>query len=195
MIRESDLSHEEVFRPRLAPLLAIGWYVVAVLAVVDLVRRGDGHTIAVGTAVVALASVVAYAIASRPAVVANDQGVLLRNIVRDVFVPWHRVERIGARWSLTIETSEATYGSWAIAARNPRRDRERGRRVFGIGAEVDQDEVPTDETSGLVSAKLAVMRDRAARREPQGEVEVRPVWPVLVGLGVTGLALVVALLV
>lgn len=194
MIRESELLHEEVFRPRLAPLLAVGWYLVGAYATFDLVRRGDGSTIAVGLAVVALVSVVVYAIGTRPAVIANDRGVLLRNVLRDVYVPWHRVERIGARWSLTVETSDAVYGSWALSAGNPTRERQRGRRVFGVGPEVGEDNVPADETSGMVSARLERRRERGARLEPEGDVEVRTAWPVAAGVAVTCLALALALL-
>jgi hypothetical protein len=199
VIRESEAHHEEVFRPRLAPLLAFGWYLVAVFVAVDLVRRGDSRSIPIGLACLGLVTVVVYAVAQRPAVVANDSGVLLRNVLRDVWVPWRRVQRVGAAWSLTIETSEATYGSWAVTATNRARERERGRRVFGVGPVVHDDTVPADETSGLVSATLARMQERAARRDPDGatggQVEVRLAKPVVAGFAVCLAVLVVALVV
>jgi hypothetical protein len=194
MAAADDIHAEEVFRPRLAPLLAVVWYVVGLLAAIDLVRRGTGHTIAVGLAAIALVTTVVYAIAARPAVVANETGVLLRNVLRDVWVPWHCVERIGARWSLTVEANGVEHGSWAISASNPARQRERGRRVFGLGAIINDDSSsPVDETSGLVSAKLERLREKAADSEPTGAVDVRPVWGVLIALGLSVAALVVAL--
>ncbi|MDQ1642886.1 MAG: hypothetical protein QOJ90_2237 [Actinomycetota bacterium] len=193
MAAANDVHGEEVFRPRLAPMLAIAWYVVGALAAIDLVRRGSAHTIGVGLAVIALVTVVVYAIAARPAVVANANGVLLRNVLRDVWVPWHRVERIGARWSLTVEADGVEHGSWAIAASNPARQRERGRRIFGVGPIVmDDTSAPLDDTSGLVSAKLERLREKAADSAPDGTVDVRPAWGVLAAFGIALAALVIA---
>jgi hypothetical protein len=178
----------------MAPLLAVAWYVVGALGAIDLVRRGAGHTIAVGLTSIAVVTVVVYAIAGRPAVVANDTGVLLRNVLRDVWVPWNRVERIGAKWSLTVEADGVEHGSWAITASNPARQRERGRRIFGVGPVVDDEaSTPLTDTSGLVSSKLERLRERAREGAATGDVDIRPAWGVLVAFSVSLVALVVAL--
>jgi hypothetical protein len=105
------------------------------------------------------------------------------------------VERIGARWSLTVEADGVEHGSWAIAASNPARQRERGRRIFGMGPVVDDSALSNLDTSGLVSAKLERMRERGVQGDATGAVEVRPAWPVLIGFAAALVALLVSLVV
>ena len=87
MDRASEVAQVETFRPRLAPMMAVAWYLLAAFGAYDLVSRGDGREVPIGLVCLALITVVVYAIAQRPAVIAGPSGVLLRNVVRDVWLP------------------------------------------------------------------------------------------------------------
>jgi hypothetical protein len=57
-----------------------------------------------------------YAVFWRPAVIVDDDGVLLLNVLRDVRVPWAALEAVETRYALTLVTAEHRYASWAAGA-------------------------------------------------------------------------------
>jgi hypothetical protein len=185
-----------VFRPRYAPILAYVWYVVAALLAIDLVRRGDARSIPLGLGLLLLISVGLYAGAQRPSVIVDDLGITLRNLLRDVYVPWHEVQRIGAVWALTVHTAKGEFRSWAVTAANPhRRSLASRRNIFGFGSPPPES-FDADDVSGVpgaVSATVAVRQERARRHGPMGEISVRTAWEVVVGLGLALLLLLAGL--
>jgi len=190
MSQPGETHHDETFRPRVAPLMAYGWYALAAFAAWDLIRRGDGRAVPIGLTSLALITVIVYAIAQRPAVVANARGVLLRNVVRDVWLPWHTVKGIEAKWSLSFQTADASYGSWAMSggsAGRPRRPRP--------GASVRNAPTPAQQhaVTWTVPDRLEQLRRRGLHGERTGGVEVRTAWPLLAALGLTAAVLVVLL--
>jgi hypothetical protein len=187
MDRASEVAHVETFRPRLAPVMAVAWYVLTAFGGYDLVRRGQGREVPIGLAALALITVVVYAIAQRPAVIAGPSGVLLRNVLRDVWLPWHAVKKIESRWSLSLATEDKRYGSWAVTGKA---SRERGRRAPGGTPAAPK---PAHEISWTVPDRLEQLRRRGQHGERTGAVEVRPAWPVIVALGVTVVALALLL--
>lgn len=52
----------------------------------------------------------------RPAVLLDDRGVTLRNVVRDVFIPWGRVTDVECRWNLKVFAGDRVYTAWAISS-------------------------------------------------------------------------------
>lgn len=189
MDRASEVAQVETFRPRLAPILAVGWYVLAAFGGYDLIRRGDGREVPIGLAGLALVTVIVYAIAARPAVVADPRGLLLRNVVRDVWLPWHAVKKIEATWSLSVATEDRSYGSWAVAGSTARRER----RTGALGAGRPAAPKPADQISWTVPDRLEQLRRRGLHGERTGSVEVRPAWAVIAALGVTVVALALLL--
>jgi hypothetical protein len=177
----TEVQEKVTFRPRLPPIMAGLWYVIAALAAYDLLRRGEGREMALGLAAVLLLTVVVYAIAHRPAIVADAHGVLLRNVVRDVWLPWHLVESIEAKWSLLISTADDSHGSWAMTGGNAKRTR-RGRAPNPLDAPEE-----TGPAAGWsVRDVLEQLRRRGSRGQRTGAVEVRPAWPVIAAfLGAT----------
>jgi hypothetical protein len=170
------------------------WYLLAVVVLVDLVRRGSGRELAVGATFLALVSALVVALAHRPALLVDDSGLVVRNIVRDISVPWSRVRGIGTRWSLSLRTDAGDFGVWAVAARNPSRTRSRAAR------RLDQHDPSARPPEGPVSVELMERLDRYQRsapqvHEPEPPVRVTWAWPVIAAVAVTAVAFVVALLV
>ena len=79
-------------------------------------------------------SLFAWAVFVRPCVVLTDQAVLIRNLVRDVRIPWRAVQRTESRWNLqVITTGGAGYGSWAITRQRPKTPRVQRMGFGGLG--------------------------------------------------------------
>jgi hypothetical protein len=175
MDRASEVAQVETFRARLAPMMAVGWYVLAAFGAWDLIRRGDGREVPIGLVCLALVTIVVYAIAQRPAVIAGPSGVLLRNVVRDIWLPWHDVKSIEAKWSLSVTTQDRTFGSWAVSGSNAHRPRRQ--RMVGTGPIAAPP--PVHVVSWTVPDRLEQLRRRGLHGERSGTVEVRPAWSVI----------------
>jgi len=52
----------------------------------------------------------------RPAVLLDEDGVTIRNIVRDVHIPWSQVGDVECRWSLKVFVEDRAYTAWAISS-------------------------------------------------------------------------------
>lgn len=189
-----EVRDEQVFRSPHARTLAGVWFATAAFLAYDTVDRGSGRNLWISLAALGAISVAVYALAWRPAVVADSRGVTLRNIVRDVVVPWGRVERIGSKWSLTIDTAERSWPSWAITARN------RERSAFSRGGTTAREPASppapqSGESTALVSEELSRRWQASAggAEEGEGDVVVRWVWAVIAALAVSLLALMAAL--
>lgn len=59
-------------------------------------------------------ALLAYVVLIRPAVIAHQHGVVLRNMVRDTYVPWARIERVRVLQSLQVVTEQATYTGFGV---------------------------------------------------------------------------------
>ncbi|MBO1751912.1 PH domain-containing protein [Actinotalea sp. BY-33] len=61
-------------------------------------------------------AVLVWTILGRPAVLVDDSGVELRNVLRTVHLPWPAILRIDTKYALTLETAYGTYSAWAAPA-------------------------------------------------------------------------------
>lgn len=190
-------KHVEVFRSRSVPLLALVWDVVAVVLAADLLWRGDGRLMAGGLAAIALVTLLVYAVSQRPAVVATERGVVLRNVVRDVRVPWRLVQRVESDWALTVVTAHRDYVAWAITGR-PGRGRAVRSRVDHGPDRARRGPVTAHDTPARIAGRLTERRDEAltsaAGPAHGGDlVEVWTAWPVVGAALLCVVVLVVAL--
>jgi hypothetical protein len=70
------------------------WMVFAVLNLADLAWRGRDIASVVAAAVMLLGCGIAYAVALRPRIVADDEAVRFHNLLRDVRLPWGTIDRL-----------------------------------------------------------------------------------------------------
>jgi Bacterial PH domain len=63
---------------------------------------------------------VVWSVFVRPAVLLDLDGVTLRNVVRDVHVPWNRLTDVQVRWNLKVFVGERGYTAWAISSQSER---------------------------------------------------------------------------
>lgn len=83
-----------VFRQGAARFFAWVWLVFAAANFVDLIWHGRDVASLVAAAALLVGCGIAYAIGLRPRIVADEEGVHLHNLLRDVHLPWRAVERI-----------------------------------------------------------------------------------------------------
>ncbi|GAB3421336.1 hypothetical protein [Flindersiella endophytica] len=105
----------ESFAPLGGRILGGLTLVVALLVIIDIIaqwRTLDGLT--AGGIVVALSALVWIAMI-RPAVVAYEEALVIRNLVRDVRIPWARVQSAEIRPILIVNTEQGAYKSVAVA--------------------------------------------------------------------------------
>jgi hypothetical protein len=156
-----------------AALACLWWTVTVVLA-------GDHRRLQLTGPWLLLVGVLGHAVLWRPAVVVDDRGVVLRNVFRDVHVPWASLDGVRTRYALTLVVGGVGYRSWAAAA--PGRPMGLGRPVAPEGRAVAGDravggppsrDLGTDSGAAafLVESRWAAWRQRPASLRDEADPE------------------------
>ena len=109
-----------VFRQRSSVGLAVVCGVVGVVLLVSLALSWSDYARPLSVAWLLFGLAVAWAVFARPAVVLDVGGVTLRNLVRDVHIPWTRLTHTSSRWNLKVFAGDRGYTAWAIASEHER---------------------------------------------------------------------------
>lgn len=123
---------------RSVPGIISGVLLLAVAAwlIIDAVLTGTGRTpwIALAAAPVFAFPVIAYTL--RPAVLANDHRLLVRNPLRTVEAPWATVEGLKAGYSVELFAEGKKYQVWAVpvSLRQRKQANRRAARAVAAGA-------------------------------------------------------------
>ena len=107
---------QRVFRQRSSVWLAVMSAVTALLLLLSLVRSWAQYPRPLFGAWVLFGVAVAWSIFVRPSVVIDAQGVTIRNIVRDIHIPWAALTDISTRWNLKVMAGSQGYNAWAISS-------------------------------------------------------------------------------
>jgi hypothetical protein len=111
----SRLGATAVFRPPVGAFVSAVWVLVTVLWLV--VAAGDGwRAVLLQLPVMALAGSLVHATCARPLVAVGPDGVLLRNVVRDVSIPWAALDGVDTRYALTLTADGRRFAAWAAPA-------------------------------------------------------------------------------
>jgi hypothetical protein len=191
----------QVFRSPLARVGSYVWFALAALNVVDLALRGSGRAAWIALAAVLVVTAAVYLVAFRPAVVADAQGVVLRNPTRDVVVPWSAVTSVDATDALRVHAGGETYRSWAVQVANRSRVKARRQVELTTATGGEPSEEVRTELAGRTHADYVAeqVRERGRRaaggpRHGSGEaVRVRRHVPGLAALGAALVLLAVVL--
>lgn len=97
---------------------AMAWVFIAVAAflVYSLALSWSRDPAPLFAAWIALGLAVVWSVFLRPAVALDQEGVTLRNILRDVHIPWPRVTDVEARWNVQVFVEDRAYTAWAISS-------------------------------------------------------------------------------
>ena len=129
----------QTYRQRSPIVLAVVFGLCAVLMLFSAVRGWSAHPAPVFTAWLVFASALVWAVFVRPSVVLEPTGVRLRNILRDVHIPWSVVTDVEARWNVRVHVQDKThqdkaYTAWAISsqAHRPKSGTGQGGLMVGL---------------------------------------------------------------
>lgn len=114
-VQRDDL-HREVFHSRFNRMLAVATWLIDALLLGSGIASGilsDRPQLIVPAALVGFA---AWAGLWRPAVVVDDEAVILVNVVGSVTVPWAALIEVDTKYALALRTPGRVYSAWAAPA-------------------------------------------------------------------------------
>lgn len=106
----------QVFRQRSSLLLAAVCAATGVVLLLSLARNWSSFPRPLFAAWVIFGLALTWVIFVRPAVVLDDRGVTLRNVLRDVYIPWARLTQVTSRWNVKVFAGDKGYSAWAISS-------------------------------------------------------------------------------
>ena len=205
-------QQQEVYRSVPALVLWWIWAAFAAANLADLAVQGRDHFSALVAAVVVLITGAMYACAFRPKVIADEDGVTLRNPLRDHRVPWGAVTRVDLGDTLQIHTARPGGGkdkvlySWAVQSARRSRARAEQRAVRSAAAQARRSpgyaKLPPEvrEAMGRTHAELTAQalasRADAAREagKSAGTAVGSWAWPSIAAVAVPAVAVIVVAL-
>jgi hypothetical protein len=113
---ETQSSPRHTYRQRSSVLLALLFVLGAVVLVGSALLSWRHHPQPLFVAWMLLGCAVAWTVFVRPCVVLDQDGVHLRNILRDVDIPWPLVSDVETQWNLKVWSGDDGYTAWAIAS-------------------------------------------------------------------------------
>ena len=185
---------QHVFRQRSPLALAAVSAVTGLLLLVSLARHWADDPQPLFVAWVLFGLVFAWSVFVRPAVVLDDEGVTVRNVVRDVHIPWVRVTDIEFRWNLRVFVGDRGYTAWAISSQVERPKGASGGMFAILPGRLDkyasagaQSSTPVPKvTASMVARTIEQARQEYAEAVAQGALaaasdgQVRITWVPLV---------------
>lgn len=107
---------QHVFRQRSPLALAAVGGVTGLVLLVALAWNWADNPEPLFVSWVLFALALVWSLFVRPAVVLDDDGVTLRNVFRDIHIPWGRVTDAESRWNLKVLVGDRAYTAWAISS-------------------------------------------------------------------------------
>ncbi|MFF5210751.1 PH domain-containing protein [Streptosporangium sp. NPDC000396] len=104
---------KQVFRSKAALVIGWIWMAFAAANAVDLIVRYNGPPSLVAAAVLGVLTAVAFVACLRPAIIVTEDGVLVRNPLRNTFVPWESVDEVTVSHAIKITSGEKHVRCWA----------------------------------------------------------------------------------
>jgi hypothetical protein len=119
---EQDPGGRQVFRSPVAVVIWWVWVLFAVANLIDLAIQGHDHVSLVAAFVLLFVTGIVYTTAQRPRLVADADGLTIRNPVRDYRVGWAAVAgadptdllRVRCEWPDGDKTGRQAIYSWAV---------------------------------------------------------------------------------
>jgi len=106
----------QVFRQRSPLGLAAVWGAASLLLLVSLARNWADYPRPSFVAWILLGLAWVWSIFVRPSVLLDVEGVTVRNVLRDVHIPWVRLTDVESRWNLKVLAGDRGYTAWAISS-------------------------------------------------------------------------------
>ena len=128
--RTSTTQH--LFRQRSSLALAVVCGVTGLLLLVTMAWQWADNPQPLFAAWMFLGLAVVWSLFVRPAVLLDDDGVTIRNILRDIHIPWALLTDVEFRWNLKVFVGDRVYAAWAISSQDGR-PKSANSGMFGAG--------------------------------------------------------------
>ena len=115
-----------VFRQRSPLTLAAAGGVTGLVLLVSMAWRWAENPEPLFLAWVLFGLALIWSLFVRPAVLLDDDGMTIRNVVRDIYIPWVKVTNVEFRWNLKVFVGDRSYTAWAISSQVERPKRPSG---------------------------------------------------------------------
>lgn len=102
----------QIFRSTIAWVLGWLWMAFAAFNAVDLVLNGRVPSALVAGAVLAVLTAAVYIGCLRPGILPKEDGILVRNPLRNIFIPWKAVDNIHVSHAIVIESGDDSIRCW-----------------------------------------------------------------------------------
>jgi hypothetical protein len=174
MRHDEDVEPLE-YRPTFVRGLSVVTWVL--LAVTEIAIAGESSADALRwLPVLALFAASVYVLFWRPAILVDDTGVTVVNLIRDVHIPWRRLEALDTRFSLTLHSEERTVAAWAAPAPGRSQALRQSRRdtaaLAAMGTALDhglRSSAAPNSDSGGAALMVRVRWEHALARPPAGD--------------------------
>jgi hypothetical protein len=186
-----------VFRSGALRVGGWAWMVFAALNFVDLIWRGRDMASALAAAVLLLGCGLAYAVALRPRIVADDEAVWFHNLLRDVRLPWEAVTRFEGGDAVYAHVGDRRFRAFILQtsprarARSEMKARREEKKLPEAVAAYMRGRTATDFT-------VEQLRELAGQRRSKNggaEASVTWAWPPIVALVVPGVLTAVTIVI
>jgi len=185
----------QVFRSGFWGGVAVVWAAFLAFNIWDVAQRSWPASGVVALLSLGVLSVLVFVVSVRPAVIADADGVEVRNPLRAIHVPWNKVTDIDSTDALRVHTDSAVYRSWAVSRGGAMSSVLRGfgsKAAGGTGLPADElAELARRSPADYAAATLTPLW-REARKRSSGPVRVTWAWPEALVLVAFVIALVVA---
>ena len=125
MATQTSTTHH-VFRQRSPLTLAAVGGVTGLLLLVPLGLHWADNPEPLFLAWVLFGLAIVWSLFVRPAVLLDDEGVTIRNVIRNIYIPWVKVTDVEFRWNLKVFAGDRAYTAWAISSQVERPTRPSG---------------------------------------------------------------------
>jgi hypothetical protein len=156
-------------------------------------------------------ALLSWAIFVRPAISAHENGLLMRNVFRDIYVPWGSIERCKALLTFQVATPEGIVHGYGVtrSTRSIMRERVGARSVFGSmfgsgtsGLFSSGPDNPSRRANEMVQSTASYVDFVEARirtyaegsSEPPAPIVTSPAWASIAALAAIPALVLVALL-
>ncbi len=117
---------QHVYRQRSSLGLAAMCGVIGLILLVSLAMSWADYPRPLFVAWAVFGMAVAWSVFFRPAVLIDIDGVLIRNVLRDIRIPWTRLTAVNTRWNLSVSVGDKSYTAWALSSQPERPKRSPG---------------------------------------------------------------------
>ncbi|MEV0967278.1 PH domain-containing protein [Microtetraspora glauca] len=104
---------KQVFRSKLAWVFGWAWVIFAAWNAWDLIVRGSMPSALIAGAVLGVITLLVGLLALRPAIIAEEGGVRIRNPFRNAYVPWSSVDEVQVSNAIVIVAGDTSIRCWS----------------------------------------------------------------------------------